>query len=76
MPWDPQYPRVPSIPSAAYYVTHLLQGGDMYGKSRPSVDPEAMTDDVWDAVFLGTELNADSKFPKDLLDEMRAEFNF
>ena len=53
-------------------VAHLLQGGDMYGKSRPSVDLDAMTDDVWDAVFLGTE-SADSV--KDLVDEMRAEFN-
>ena len=65
-----------TIYMAYYTVAHLLQGGDMYGKSKPSVDPEAMTDDVWDAVFLGTELDADSKFPRDLLDEMRAEFNF
>ena len=80
MPWDPQY-LIESLSDStiymAYYtVAHLLQGGDMYGKSKPSVDPEAMTDDVWDAVFLGTELDADSKFPRDLLDEMRAEFNF
>ena len=80
MPWDPQY-LIESLSDStiymAYYtVAHLLQGGDMYGKARPSVDPEAMTDDVWDAVFLGTELAADSAFPKDLLDEMRAEFNF
>ena len=68
MPWDPQY-LIESLSDStiymAYYtVAHLLQGGDMYGKSRPSVDPEAMTDDVWDAVFLGTQLNADSKFPR------------
>ena len=80
MPWDPQY-LIESLSDStiymAYYtVAHLLQGGDMYGKARPSVDPEQMTDDVWDAVFLGTELAADSAFPKDLVDEMRAEFNF
>ena len=80
MPWDPQY-LIESLSDStiymAYYtVAHLLQGGDMYGKARPSVNPEAMTDDVWDAIFLGTEPSAGSAFPKDLLDEMRAEFNF
>ena len=40
--------------------------------------PEAMTDEVWDAVFLGVELPAAaaSAFPADLLDEMKCEFNF
>ena len=80
MPWDPQY-LIESLSDStiymAYYtVAHLLQGGDMYGKARPSVNPEAMTDDVWDAIFLGTEPSAGCAFPKDLLDEMRAEFNF
>ena len=48
MPWDPQY-LIESLSDStiymAYYtVAHLLQGGDMYGKARPSVNPEAMTD--------------------------------
>ena len=80
MPWDDQF-LIESLSDStiymAYYtVAHLLQGGDMYGKSRPSVDPAAMTDEVWDAVFLGKELPAGQSFPADLLAEMKAEFEF
>ena len=82
VPWDEQF-LIESLSDSTIYmafytVAHLLQGGDMYGKARPSVDPELMTDDVWDAVFLGAELSAESaaRFPAALLEEMRAEFNF
>ena len=57
VPWDEQF-LIESLSDStiymAYYtVAHLLQGGDMYGSARPSVEPSAMTDEVWDAVFLG-----------------------
>jgi leucyl-tRNA synthetase len=61
---------------AYYTVAHLLQGGDMYGKTRPSVSAEQMTDEVWDAVFLGKALDAGVDFPAELLAEMKAEFEF
>ena len=80
VPWDEEF-LIESLSDStiymAYYtIAHLLQGGDMYGKARPSVEPSLMTDDVWDAVFLGKELDATSQFPKDLLHEMRSEFEF
>jgi leucyl-tRNA synthetase len=84
VPWDPEF-LIESLSDStvymAYYaVSHLLQARDMYGKERPSVDPSQMTDDVWDAIFLGKDLDPASAsartFPKDLLDEMIAEFNF
>ena len=80
MPWDAQY-LIESLSDStiymAYYtVAHLLQGGDMFGQARPSVEPSKMTDEVWDAIFLGTEKPADDVFPRDLLDRMINEFNF
>jgi len=80
VPWDPQY-LIESLSDStvymAYYtVAHLLQRGDMYGASPGPVGPEALTDEVWDAAFLGVALPASSTFPAALLDEMKAEFNF
>jgi leucyl-tRNA synthetase len=82
VPWDAEF-LIESLSDStiymAYYtVAHLLQGGDMYGKARPSVTPEQMTDDVWDAVFLGKPLDSvgDNGFPAALLAEMKAEFEF
>ena len=82
VPWDAEF-LIESLSDStiymAYYtVAHLLQGGDMYGKDRPSVQPEQMTDEVWDAVFLGKPLDAAANpgFPAELLAEMKAEFEF
>lgn len=80
MPWDDQY-LIESLSDStiymAYYtIAHLLQGGDMFGNARPSVEPSKMTDEVWDAIFLGTEKPAEDVFPRDLLDRMITEFNF
>ncbi len=80
MPWDEQY-LIESLSDStiymAYYtVAHLLQGGDMYGEARPSVDPSKLTDEVWDAIFLGTAKPSEDDFPRDLLDRMINEFNF
>jgi leucyl-tRNA synthetase len=80
VPWDEEF-LIESLSDStiymAYYtVAHLLQGGDMYGKARPSVEPGLMTDDVWDAIFLGKELEPGSQFPKELLREMKTEFEF
>jgi hypothetical protein len=36
----------------------------MYGNMQASVPAAAMTDAVWDAVFLGTELAAAEEFPR------------
>ena len=80
MPWDDQF-LIESLSDStiymAYYtVAHLLQGGDMFGEARPSVDPSKLTDEVWDAVFLGTEKPSEDAFPRELLDRMINEFNF
>ena len=48
----------------------------MYGEARPSVDPSKLTDEVWDAIFLGTAKPSEDDFPRDLLDRMINEFNF
>ena len=67
MPWDEQY-LIESLSDStiymAYYtVAHLLQGGDMYGEARPSVDPSKLTDEVWDAIFLGTAKPSEDDVP-------------
>lgn len=58
---------------AYYTVAHLLQRGDLYGRSG-SVPPEALTDQVWDAVLLGAPPPDD--FPAELLARMRREFEY
>lgn len=83
LPWDPQY-LVESLSDStiymAYYtVVHLLQGGDMYGKQTgglPAVDPAALTDAVWDAIFLGEATPVDCGVPAETMAQAQREFNF
>ena len=63
LPWDPDF-LVESLSDStiymAYYaVAHILQGGDMYGRSSDvPIKPADLTDSVFDAIFLDTPLPA------------------
>lgn len=86
LPWDPQF-LVESLSDStiymAYYtISHLLHGGDIFGKTTGplGVTADQMTDQVWDYVF-GTdsiEFKAGSvnSISKDAADVMRREFRY
>ncbi|WAQ91731.1 hypothetical protein PtA15_15A122 [Puccinia triticina] len=87
LPWDPEF-LVESLSDStiymAYYtVSHLLHGGDIFGKTVGplGVTAEQMTDRMWDYIF-GTDaiaFQADSSpdpLPKDKADLMRREFRY
>lgn len=40
------------------------------------IQPEDMTDEVWDYIFLGKELQSETKIPSGLLERMRREFDY
>ena len=80
VPWDPQY-LIESLSDStiymAYYtVAHILQQGDMYGRTHTGVRPEDLTDAVWDYVFLSKALPENSGIAKETLERMRAEFEY
>lgn len=79
VPWDPQF-LIESLSDSTIYmafytVAHLLQGGDMYGKSIGTVQPEDMTHAVWDYVFQEGPM-PETKIPGELLQKMRTEFEY
>ncbi|VVT49893.1 uncharacterized protein SAPINGB_P002496 [Magnusiomyces paraingens] len=80
IPWDPKF-LVESLSDSTIYmafqaVAHLLQG-DFYGKVPGSlnIQPEQMTDDVWDYVLLHKD-DIKSDIPKEKLDKLRNEFEY
>jgi leucyl-tRNA synthetase len=85
LPWDPQF-LVESLSDStiymAYYtIAHMLHK-DIFGKTPGSanVQPEQMTDEVWDYVFarreLGAEILSESNISKSALESMRREFEY
>ncbi|KAG0562416.1 hypothetical protein KC19_9G144200 [Ceratodon purpureus] len=79
VPWDPQF-LIESLSDSTIYmafytVAHLLQGGDMYGKSSGAVRPEDMTHAVWDYVFQEGPV-PETKIPVEVLQKMRTEFEY
>ena len=84
LPWDPEY-LIESLSDStiymAYYtVSHILQAGDMYckedGASPGGIKAEDMTPDVWDAIFLGSEIPDSCLISRDLISKMIQEFNY
>ncbi|GMH38163.1 hypothetical protein BSKO_06047 [Bryopsis sp. KO-2023] len=80
VPWDPEY-LVESLSDStiymAYYtIAHFLQNGDMYGKDTSLVNPEDLTDEVWDYVFCDGALPAETKIPIEKLEAMHREFEY
>ncbi|KAL1917157.1 uncharacterized protein VTP21DRAFT_4813 [Calcarisporiella thermophila] len=81
LPWDPQF-LVESLSDStiymAYYtVAHILHGGNLDGSSSPyNIPPEAMTDAVWDHIFMGTPAPADTQIPKETLQKLQREFDY
>lgn len=79
VPWDPQF-LIESLSDSTIYmafytVAHLLQGGDMYGKTIGPVRPEELTHEVWDYLFQEGPL-PETKIPVELLNKMRNEFEY
>ena len=85
LPWDPKF-LVESLSDSTIYmsyytVAHLLHG-DKFGKTpgKLSINPEQMTDDVWDYIFTRTQDSSkpvkDTGISKDDLETMRREFEY
>ncbi|GLJ54348.1 hypothetical protein SUGI_1166650 [Cryptomeria japonica] len=79
IPWDEQF-LVESLSDStlymAYYtVAHLLQNGDIYGKTATTIKAEQMTDEVWNYIFFGGPFTH-SDIPSDLLKRMKKEFEY
>ena len=83
LPWDPKYVieslSDSTIYMAYYCVAHILHEGSLDGSVRPNgIQPEQMTDAVWEYVF-GED---SAPFPSEagissaLLERMRSEFRF
>lgn len=80
IPWDEEF-LVESLSDStiymAYYtVAHLLQNGDMYGKSADLVQPAQMTDEVWEFLFCGGPYPKSSNIPAATLNKMKQEFEY
>jgi leucyl-tRNA synthetase len=81
LPWDTQF-LIESLSDStiymAYYtIAHILQRGTLDGEpTKNPIKPEWITPDVFDFVFLGKELPANSTtgLSKDILEKMRKEF--
>lgn len=79
VPWDPQF-LIESLSDSTIYmafytVAHLLQGGDMYGKTIGTVRPKDMTHAVWDYIFQEGPI-PETEIPVELLQKMRTEFEY
>ncbi|CAH7680995.1 hypothetical protein PPACK8108_LOCUS13531 [Phakopsora pachyrhizi] len=86
LPWDPQF-LVESLSDSTIYmsyytISHLLHGGDIFGKTTGplGVTADQMTDEVWDYI-LGTDevpfkTNRENPIAKEKADLMRREFRY
>ncbi|KAG8646038.1 leucine--tRNA ligase, cytoplasmic [Manihot esculenta] len=81
IPWDKDF-VVESLSDStiymAYYtVAHLLHNDDIYGtsKSHP-VQPEQMTDDVWNFIICNSPYPKSSNIPSSILDKMKQQFEY
>jgi leucyl-tRNA synthetase len=80
LPWDPEF-LVESLSDStiymAYYtIAHLLQEGDMFGYGQHSTPASALTDAVFDHVFLDKPLPADCAVDSETVKKMKREFEF
>lgn len=70
-----------TIYMAYYTIAHILQKGVLDGrtadKSSPDyIAPEDLTDEFFNAIFLGGEVPAGCKIPQATVDKMQKEFNY
>lgn len=84
LPWDKQWVieslSDSTIYMAYYTIAHVLQGpnnleGDM-SLSPGKIDPEDLTEEVFDYIFRNKDLSSPCKIPKETLDQMRSEFRY
>ncbi|KAJ8768368.1 hypothetical protein K2173_021521 [Erythroxylum novogranatense] len=81
IPWDEEF-LVESLSDStiymAYYtVAHLLHNEDMYGSGKShNIQPEQLTDEVWDFIFCGGPYPIVSDIPSSTLDKMKQEFEY
>jgi leucyl-tRNA synthetase len=79
VPWDPQF-LIESLSDSTIYmafytVAHILQGGDLYGRTNSQIRPEEMTHEVWEYIFQQGPMPKTTISP-DLLYQMRKEFEY
>ncbi|KAJ6238962.1 leucine--tRNA ligase [Anaeramoeba flamelloides] len=82
IPWDRKW-LIESLSDStiymAYYtVAHYLQGNiEGTEKGIGNIDPNQMTDEIWDFIMLGKdELSNENTIPRETLLKMRREFDF
>lgn len=80
IPWDEEF-LVESLSDSTIYmafytVAHILQNGDMYGKTIGQVQPKQMTDDVWDFLFCNAPYPKDCSIESTILNKMKQEFEY
>mmetsp|Transcript_28742 Transcript_28742/g.68650 ORF Transcript_28742/g.68650 Transcript_28742/m.68650 type:complete len:1574 (-) Transcript_28742:8-4729(-) len=82
LPWDKQF-VIESLSDSTIYMAyytfcHILQQGPFDGSVPGSgnIAPKDLTEEVWDYVLLDGKLPADCKVPVEVLDKMKAEFNY
>jgi len=84
LPWDEKWVieslSDSTIYMAYYTIAHLLQGEDnLDGLARPSpagITPDQLTDEVFDAIFLGADVPADCQISAEVVAAMRKEFEY
>jgi leucyl-tRNA synthetase len=80
IPWDKKY-LIESLSDStiymAYYTISNYLSRDLYGdQSYCGIQPEDLSEDVLDYIFLESPMPEVSKIPQDLLKEMKESFNY
>ena len=81
IPWDKQY-LIESLSDStiymAYYTIANFLHEDIFGtKHKNGIEPEMLTEEVFDYIFLGKELDfSKTKIPEKVLKEMRNSFTY
>ena len=81
IPWDKQY-LIESLSDStiymAYYTIANYLHEDIFGlKKKNGIEPEMMTEEVFDYIFLGKDLDfSTTKIPENVLKEMRNSFTY
>lgn len=84
LPWDPEY-LIESLSDSTIYmsyytVAHILQAGDMYckepGAAPGGIKADDMTPEVWDAIFLDTDIPENTRIPVEIIKKMKREFEY
>ncbi|MCB2171607.1 leucine--tRNA ligase [archaeon] len=76
LPWEPEW-TIEALSDSVIYMAYYTV---IKGINEVNPDPETLTEDFWDYVFLGkgdaAKVAANTDFPEDKLKELNSEFNY